>query len=93
MIILPIISILQESLSLGPHGDTGLTGRKIIVDTYGGKERTAVVHFLEKTQGSRPISSHAMRHIAKNMVAAGICSEILVQVSYAIGVSEPMEFL
>ena len=74
----------------GPHGDTGLTGRKIIVDTYGGK----VAHVGGAFSGKDPSkvdrsAAYAMRHIAKNMVAAGVCSEILVQVSYAIGVAEP----
>ena len=75
----------------GPHGDTGLTGRKIIVDTYGGKGAHGGGAFSGKDPSKVDRSAaYAMRHIAKNMVAAGICSEILVQVSYAIGVSEPM---
>jgi len=75
----------------GPHGDTGLTGRKIIVDTYGGKGAHGGGAFSGKDPSKVDRSAaYAMRHIAKNMVAAGICSEILVQVSYAIGVAEPM---
>ena len=75
----------------GPHGDTGLTGRKIIVDTYGGK----VAHGGGAFSGKDPSkvdrsAAYATRHIAKNMVAAGLCNEVLVQVSYAIGVVEPM---
>jgi S-adenosylmethionine synthetase len=74
----------------GPHGDTGLTGRKIIVDTYGGKGAHGGGAFSGKDPSKVDRSAaYAMRHIAKNMVAAGICSEILVQVSYAIGVAEP----
>ena len=74
----------------GPHGDTGLTGRKIIVDTYGGKGAHGGGAFSGKdTSKVDRSAAYAMRHIAKNMVAAGICSEILVQVSYAIGVAEP----
>ena len=74
----------------GPHGDTGLTGRKIIVDTYGGKGAHGGGAFSGKDQSKVDRSAaYAMRHIAKNMVAAGVCSEILVQVSYAIGVAEP----
>ena len=90
--ILPIISILQGKFVIGgPHGDTGLTGRKIIVDTYGGKGAHGGGAFSGKDPSKVDRSAaYAMRHIAKNMVAAGICSEILVQVSYAIGVSEPM---
>ncbi|MGB4773592.1 MAG: methionine adenosyltransferase [Daejeonella sp.] len=75
----------------GPHGDTGLTGRKIIVDTYGGKGAHGGGAFSGKDPSKVDRSAaYATRHIAKNMVAAGICSEILVQVSYAIGVKEPM---
>ena len=74
----------------GPHGDTGLTGRKIIVDTYGGKGAHGGGAFSGKDPSKVDRSgAYAMRHIAKNMVAAGICDEILVQVSYAIGISEP----
>jgi S-adenosylmethionine synthetase len=74
----------------GPHGDTGLTGRKIIVDTYGGKGAHGGGAFSGKDPSKVDRSAaYAMRHIAKNMVAAGVCSEILVQVSYAIGVAEP----
>ncbi|WP_040281235.1 methionine adenosyltransferase [Psychroserpens damuponensis] len=74
----------------GPHGDTGLTGRKIIVDTYGGKGGHGGGAFSGKDPSKVDRSAaYATRHIAKNMVAAGICDEILVQVSYAIGVVEP----
>lgn len=74
----------------GPHGDTGLTGRKIIVDTYGGKGAHGGGAFSGKDPSKVDRSAaYATRHIAKNLVAAGICSEILVQVSYAIGVVEP----
>lgn len=75
----------------GPHGDTGLTGRKIIVDTYGGKGAHGGGAFSGKDPSKVDRSAaYATRHIAKNMVAAGICDEILVQVSYAIGVKDPM---
>jgi S-adenosylmethionine synthetase len=75
----------------GPHGDSGLTGRKIIVDTYGGKGAHGGGAFSGKDPSKVDRSAaYATRHIAKNMVAAGICDEILVQVSYAIGVVEPM---
>ena len=75
----------------GPHGDTGLTGRKIIVDTYGGKGAHGGGAFSGKDPSKVDRSAaYAMRYIAKNMVAAGVCDEILVQVSYAIGVAEPM---
>ena len=74
----------------GPHGDTGLTGRKIIVDTYGGKGAHGGGAFSGKDPSKVDRSAaYASRHIAKNMVAAGICDEILVQVSYAIGVAHP----
>ncbi|PCH73143.1 MAG: methionine adenosyltransferase [Flavobacteriaceae bacterium] len=74
----------------GPHGDTGLTGRKIIVDTYGGKGAHGGGAFSGKDPSKVDRSAaYAARHIAKNMVAAGICDEILVQVSYAIGVAQP----
>ena len=74
----------------GPHGDTGLTGRKIIVDTYGGKGAHGGGAFLGKDPSKVDRSAaYATRHIAKNMVAAGLCDEVLVQVSYAIGVAEP----
>ena len=74
----------------GPHGDTGLTGRKIIVDTYGGKGAHGGGAFSGKDPSKVDRSAaYAMRHIAKNLVAAGIADEILVQVSYAIGVAEP----
>ena len=74
----------------GPHGDTGLTGRKIIVDTYGGKGAHGGGAFSGKDPSKVDRSAaYATRHIAKNLVAAGICDEILVQVSYAIGVVKP----
>lgn len=74
----------------GPHGDTGLTGRKIIVDTYGGKGAHGGGAFSGKDPSKVDRSAaYATRHIAKNLVAAGVCSEILVQVSYAIGVARP----
>ena len=74
----------------GPHGDTGLTGRKIIVDTYGGKGAHGGGAFSGKDPSKVDRSAaYAMRHIAKNLVAAGVADEILVQVSYAIGVAEP----
>ena len=75
----------------GPHGDTGLTGRKIIVDTYGGKGAHGGGAFSGKDPSKVDRSAaYATRHIAKNLVAAGVASEILVQVSYAIGVKDPM---
>ncbi len=75
----------------GPHGDTGLTGRKIIVDTYGGKGAHGGGAFSGKDPSKVDRSAaYATRHIAKNMVAAGIADEVLVQVSYAIGVAHPM---
>lgn len=75
----------------GPHGDTGLTGRKIIVDTYGGKGAHGGGAFSGKDPSKVDRSAaYATRHIAKNLVAAGVCREVLVQVSYAIGVVEPM---
>ncbi|RNC84208.1 MAG: methionine adenosyltransferase [Winogradskyella sp.] len=75
----------------GPHGDTGLTGRKIIVDTYGGKGAHGGGAFSGKDPSKVDRSAaYATRHIAKNLVAAGLCDEVLVQVSYAIGVVEPM---
>ena len=74
----------------GPHGDTGLTGRKIIVDTYGGKGGHGGGAFSGKDPSKVDRSAaYATRHIAKNMVAAGLCEEVLVQVSYAIGVAKP----
>lgn len=74
----------------GPHGDTGLTGRKIIVDTYGGKGAHGGGAFSGKDPSKVDRSAaYATRHIAVNMVAAGLCDEVLVQVSYAIGVAEP----
>ena len=75
----------------GPHGDTGLTGRKIIVDTYGGKGAHRGGAFSGKDSSKVDRSAaYAARHIAKNMVAAGVADEILVQISYAIGVAKPM---
>ena len=75
----------------GPHGDTGLTGRKIIVDTYGGKGAHGGGAFSGKDPSKVDRSAaYAARHVAKNMVAAGVADEILVQVSYAIGVAKPM---
>jgi S-adenosylmethionine synthetase len=74
----------------GPHGDTGLTGRKIIVDTYGGKGAHGGGAFSGKDPSKVDRSAaYATRHIAKNLVASGLCDEVLVQVSYAIGVAEP----
>jgi S-adenosylmethionine synthetase len=75
----------------GPHGDTGLTGRKIIVDTYGGKGAHGGGAFSGKDPSKVDRSAaYATRHIAKNLVAARVCDEVLVQVSYAIGVAQPM---
>lgn len=75
----------------GPHGDTGLTGRKIIVDTYGGRGAHGGGAFSGKDPSKVDRSAaYAARHIAKNLVAAGVCDEALVQVAYAIGVAEPM---
>jgi len=75
----------------GPHGDTGLTGRKIIVDTYGGKASHGGGAFSGKDPSKVDRSAaYAARHIAKNLVAAGVSSELLIQVAYAIGVAEPM---
>jgi S-adenosylmethionine synthetase len=75
----------------GPHGDTGLTGRKIIVDTYGGRGAHGGGAFSGKDPSKVDRSAaYATRHIAKNLVAAGVCDEALVQVSYAIGVAQPM---
>ena len=75
----------------GPHGDTGLTGRKIIVDTYGGKGAHGGGAFSGKDPSKVDRSgAYAARHIAKNIVAAGICEEALIQISYAIGVAEPI---
>lgn len=74
----------------GPHGDTGLTGRKIIVDTYGGRGAHGGGAFSGKDPSKVDRSAaYATRHIAKNLVASGICDEVLVQVSYAIGVAKP----
>lgn len=75
----------------GPHGDTGLTGRKIIVDTYGGKGAHGGGAFSGKDPSKVDRSAaYAMRHVAKNMVAAGVADEMLVQIAYAIGVKDPM---
>lgn len=75
----------------GPHGDTGVTGRKIIVDTYGGKGAHGGGAFSGKDPSKVDRSAaYAVRHIAKNIVAAGVCDEVLVQVSYAIGVKDPI---
>ena len=75
----------------GPHGDTGLTGRKIIVDTYGGKGAHGGGAFSGKDPSKvDPSAAYAARHIAKNMVAAGVADEMLVQLAYAIGVAEPV---
>jgi S-adenosylmethionine synthetase len=75
----------------GPHGDTGLTGRKIIVDTYGGKGAHGGGAFSGKDPSKVDRSAaYATRHIAKNLVAAGVCDEVLVQVAYAIGVAKPV---
>ncbi len=75
----------------GPHGDTGLTGRKIIVDTYGGKGAHGGGAFSGKDPSKVDRSAaYAARHIAKNMVAAGVADEILIQISYAIGIAEPV---
>jgi S-adenosylmethionine synthetase len=77
----------------GPHGDTGLTGRKIIVDTYGGKGAHGGGAFSGKDPSKVDRSAaYAARHIAKNLVAAGLCDEVLVQVAYAIGVAKPVGF-
>ena len=77
----------------GPHGDTGLTGRKIIVDTYGGKGAHGGGAFSGKDSSKVDRSAaYAARHIAKNMVAAGVADEMLVQVAYAIGVAQPVSF-
>ncbi|MGB3344880.1 MAG: methionine adenosyltransferase [Aequorivita sp.] len=78
----------------GPHGDTGLTGRKIIVDTYGGKGAHGGGAFSGKDPSKVDRSgAYAARHIAKNLVAAGVADEVLIQVSYAIGVAEPTSIL
>ena len=75
----------------GPHGDTGLTGRKIIVDTYGGKGAHGGGAFSGKDPSKVDRSAaYATRHVAKNLVAAGVAEEVLVQVAYAIGVAEPV---
>jgi len=75
----------------GPHGDTGLTGRKIIVDTYGGRGAHGGGAFSGKDSSKVDRSAaYAVRHIAKNMVASGLCEEVLVQVAYAIGVAKPV---
>ncbi|MGV3528834.1 MAG: methionine adenosyltransferase [Flavisolibacter sp.] len=78
----------------GPHGDTGLTGRKIIVDTYGGRGAHGGGAFSGKDPSKVDRSAaYATRHIAKNLVAAGVCDEVLVQVSYAIGVAKPTNIM
>src|SRR5690606_9767296 len=75
----------------GPHGDTGLTGRKIIVDTYGGKGAHGGGAFWGKDASKVDrAAAYATRHIAKNLVAAGVADQCLVQVAYAIGVAEPV---
>jgi S-adenosylmethionine synthetase len=75
----------------GPHGDTGLTGRKIIVDTYGGKGAHGGGAFSGKDSSKVDRSAaYAARHIAKNLVAAGIAEEVLVQIAYAIGIAQPV---
>jgi S-adenosylmethionine synthetase len=75
----------------GPHGDTGLTGRKIIVDTYGGKGAHGGGAFSGKDPSKVDRSAaYATRHIAKNLVASGLCKQALVQVAYAIGVAKPV---
>ncbi len=75
----------------GPHGDTGLTGRKIIVDTYGGRSAHGGGAFSGKDSSKVDRSAaYAMRHIAKNLVAAGVCDQVMVQVAYAIGVAQPV---
>ena len=75
----------------GPHGDTGLTGRKIIVDTYGGKGAHGGGAFSGKDPSKVDRSAaYATRHMAKNLVASGLCSQVLVQVAYAIGVAQPV---
>lgn len=77
----------------GPHGDTGLTGRKIIVDTYGGKGAHGGGAFSGKDPSKVDRSAaYAARHVAKSLVAAGVCDEVLVQVAYAIGVAKPVGF-
>jgi S-adenosylmethionine synthetase len=77
----------------GPHGDTGLTGRKIIVDTYGGKGAHGGGAFSGKDPSKVDRSAaYAARHVAKHLVAAGVCDEVLVQVAYAIGVADPVGF-
>lgn len=77
----------------GPHGDTGLTGRKIIVDTYGGKGAHGGGAFSGKDPSKVDRSAaYAARHVAKNLVAAGVCDEVLIQVAYAIGVAKPVGF-
>ena len=75
----------------GPHGDTGLTGRKIIVDTYGGRGAHGGGAFSGKDPSKVDRSAaYATRHIAKNMVAAGLCDQALIQVAYAIGKADPV---
>jgi S-adenosylmethionine synthetase len=77
----------------GPHGDTGLTGRKIIVDTYGGRGAHGGGAFSGKDSSKVDRSAaYAARHIAKNLVAAGVCDQALVQIAYAIGMAKPVGF-
>jgi len=77
----------------GPHGDTGVTGRKIIVDTYGGRGAHGGGAFSGKDSSKVDRSAaYAARHIAKNLVAAGVCDQALVQIAYAIGKAEPVGF-
>ena len=91
--VLKRINAKNRALFEGPHGDTGLTGRKIIVDTYGGRGAHGGGAFSGKDPSKVDRSAaYATRHIAKNMVAAGLCNEVLVQVAYAIGVAEPVGF-
>ena len=86
-----LVNLTGKFVIGGPHGDTGLTGRKIIVDTYGGKGAHGGGAFSGKDPSKVDRSAaYAARHIAKNLVAAGVANEVLVQVSYAIGVAEPL---
>lgn len=85
------VNLTGEFVIGGPHGDTGLTGRKIIVDTYGGKGAHGGGAFSGKDSSKVDRSAaYAARYIAKNMVAAGVADEMLVQISYVIGVAEPV---
>ena len=91
MTLFPSLTQQGKFVIGGPHGDTGLTGRKIIVDTYGGRGAHGGGAFSGKDSSKVDRSAaYAVRHIAKNMVAAGLCTEVLVQVAYAIGVAEPV---